>query len=221
MSPETLFENILTIPNVKGFAFVSSEDGSIMKRGGVTPGNIDEIVAFIGSAAGIISESCGVKEIKSIKVIGVYRVVIIPHHDNYLGFVLRKDEKDIEKNIIKMLSEEEAKSDIIVNKLLKTKSSQLNMLINEFTKDSDRLMWKDYISKGLAALSKGSKLENYISLEDLEFKVSSVKGLTREEVNKFIKMLLDFIVKKAVLEFGSNDAKKRVHEVIKRMGKNK
>ena len=73
MSPETLFESILTIPNVKGFTFVSSEDGSIMKRGGVTPGNIDEIVAFIGSAADIISESCGVKEIKSIKVIGVDR----------------------------------------------------------------------------------------------------------------------------------------------------
>lgn len=221
MSPEAPFENILTLPKVEGYALVSSDDGSIIKRGGVTPGNIDEIVAFIGSAAEIITESCGVKGTKCIKVIGVDSVVIIPYNKNYLGFVITEDKRHIETSIINMLSKEEGKARLIVNKLLKTKASQLNMLIDEFAKGSDKSMWQDYVSKGLVALSKGSKIKSCISLEDLKLNVSSAKGLTPEEINKFMKLLLDFIVKKAVSEFGSDEAGKRVHIVIKKMGKNK
>lgn len=217
MSPEDSFNNILTLPKVKGFAFVSSEDGSAIKRGGETPGNMDEIVAFIGSAAEIISESCSIKEFKCIKVIGLDNLVIIPYQHNYLGFIIDEDEKNIEKKIINKLIEEEGKAEIIINKLLKTKLSQLNMLIDEFVKGGDRLIWHDYVSKGVTALSKGSKIENCISIEDAKLITTNSKDLTREEINKFMKLLLDFIVKKAVSEYGSDEAKRRVHAVIKRM----
>jgi hypothetical protein len=220
MNLEGKFDNILTLPNVMGFAFVSSEDGSVMERGGQTPGKIDEIVAFIGSASEIIAQSCDIKDIKFIKVISSDNLVIIPYKNNYLGFVLNKDRKNVENEIINKLSEEEGKVGLLANKLLKVKAQQLNMLIDEFSKDGDRAKWHDYVSKGAVALSKDSTIKNFISIDDASIIAKESSGLTREEVNKFMKLLLDFIVKKAVNEYGSNEAKKRVHNVIKKMGKN-
>jgi len=220
MNLERTFDSILTLPNVMGFAFVSSEDGSVIERGGKTPGKIDEIVAFIGSASEIIAQSCDIKDIKFIKVISSDNFVIIPYRNNYLGFVLNKDRNNIENEIINKLSEEEGKVDLLANKLLKVKAQQLNMLIDEFSKDGDRVKWHDYVSKGASALSKDSSIKNFISIDDASIVTKEASGLTREEVNKFMKLLLDFIVKKAVNEYGSDEAKKRVHNVIKKMSEN-
>lgn len=221
MNPEGTFDNILTLPNVIGFAFVSSEDGSIIDRGGKTPGKIDEIVAFIGSAAEIIGQSCNTKEIRCIKVIGLNNLVIIPYHNNYLGLVIDEDRKNVENEIINKLGEEEGKVRLLANKLLKIKAQQLNMLIDEFARDRDRIKWHDYVSKGATVLSKDSKIKNFISIEDARIITKEAKGIIREEVNRFMKLLLDFIVKKAMSDYGSDEAKKRIHNVIKMMSKNK
>jgi hypothetical protein len=221
MNPEGRFNDILTITNVIGFAFVSSEDGSIMERGGKTPGKIDEMVAFIGSASEIIAQSCYIKDIKFIKIISSDNLVIIPYHNNYLGFIINRDRKNIENEIINKLIEEESKAGYLVNKLLNVKAKQLNMLIDEFSKDGDRVKWHDYVSKGATALSKNSSIKNFISIDDANIITKEASGLTSEEVNKFMKLLLDFIVKKAVNEYGNDEAKKRVHNVIKKMSENK
>jgi hypothetical protein len=221
MSPEVPLNNILNLPEVRGFALVSSGDGSIIGRGGITPGNIDEIVAFVGSAAEIITESCGFGSIDCIKGIGVENVVIVPYNNNYLGCVLEKDKRNIEKDVMSILGGKKDEGDFRILNLVNSKISQLNMLIEEFTKDSDKAMWQDYIGKGLLALSKGSRFQDNIILEDFGLKVSSAGDLTSEEVNKFMKLLLDFIVKKAIGEFGSTEAKERVHRVIKKIGKKK
>lgn len=220
MSPDTVFSSILDLDGVTGYALVSSEDGSTIEAGGITPGNIDEMVAFIGSAAEIITDSCGLEEIVSIRGIGVRNIIIVPFRGNYVGFSIGKDKRNLEEEILEKLEDiEEEGEDNRVYKLLNIKASQLNMLLDEFIKGSDKEMWTDYVSKGINALDKEGKFSRAIELDGIRIETLSAEGLTLEEVNKFMKLLLDFIVKKAINELGSKEAKKCVRKVIKKLGK--
>ncbi|MEA1913276.1 MAG: hypothetical protein U9N06_05530 [candidate division WOR-3 bacterium] len=219
MNPEIPFEDVLEVPGVQGFVLISAEDGSLLKRGGITPGNMDELVGFIASAAEIITESCGLKGIKSIKGVGRENIVIIPYNNAHLGFALERGKKDVEEEILKSLEKAKKSRESKVSKLLKLKAKQLNLLLEEFTRESDPDMWQTYVSQRLSGFSKGSKFEGLITLKDLELRVSKPKNLTTDEVNKFMKSLLDSIVKKAISEFGKGGARQCVLRVIKKISK--
>jgi hypothetical protein len=221
MNPEMLDE-LMKDPDIKGFALVSSEDGSILRSGGITPGNVDDLVAFTGSAAEIIADACKVGKIDSIKGIGRDIVVIMPFDENYLGLVLEKNIEDIEEKVQDSLAGLKKDEDSGVEKLFKDRAEQLNMLIREFVKDSNAEMWKGYILSGLSALSKDDKVKGSLRLEGMELKVSNFENLNRDEINKFMKLLLDFIVKKALSEFGKQQTKMIVQKVIREISeKNK
>lgn len=215
MSPDLPLDELMKVPDVKGFALVSSDDGSILKSGGITPGNIDDLVAFTGSAAEIMADACKIGAIESIKGVGRDTVVIVPFSKSYLGLVLEKNSEEIEDEIMSSLRDMKKGVDSGVGKLFNERAEQLNMLLREFVKDSDPEMWKGYISSGLSALSKEGIVKNFIKLEGLELKVDvNVEGVSRDEVNKFMKLLLDFIVKKALSEFGKQQTKIIVQKVI-------
>ena len=219
MNPDIPLDELMNVKDIKGFALVSSEDGSILNSGGITPGNIDDLVAFTGSAAEIIADSCKIGGISSIKGIGRDTIVIVPFDGNYLGLVLDKNIENIEEKVQESL--EGLKKDISseVGKLLKDRTEQLNMLLREFVNDSDPEMWRGYVASGLSALSKDDKIKGLIRLEGLELKVASSEGLNRDEINKFMKLLLDFIVKKALSEFGKQQTKMIVQKVIREISK--
>jgi hypothetical protein len=222
MNPDIPLDELTNDKDIKGFALVSSEDGSILNSGGITPGNIDDLVAFTGSAAEIIADSCRIGEINLIKGIGRDTIVIVPFNGNYLGLVLEKNIEGIEEKVQASLEGLKKGVSSEIGKLLKDRAEQLNMLLREFVKDSDPEMWKGYIASGLSALSKEDKLKDLIKLEDLELKVGNSEGLNRDEINKFMKLLLDFIVKKALSEFGKQQTKIIVQKVIREVGsKNK
>jgi len=222
MNPDVPLNELTKDKDIKGFALVSSEDGSILDSGGITPGNIDDLIAFTGSAAEIIADSCKIGQITSIKGIGRDTIVIVPLGGNYLGLVLEKNIENIEERVQEKL--EGLKQDLSseIGKLLKDRAEQLNMLVREFVKDSDPEMWRGYIASGLSALSKEDKIKGLIKLEGLELKVGNSEGLNRDEINKFMKLLLDFIVKKALSEFGKQQTKMIVQKVIREISeKNK
>lgn len=223
MNPDIPLDELMKIPDIKGFALVSSEDGSILKSGGITPGNVDDLVAFTGSAAEIMAEACNVGDIESIKGVGRETLVIVPFDKNYLGLVLERNTEDIEEKIKGSLGELKKDVDSGIGKLFRDRAEQLNMLLREFVKNSDPEMWKGYISSGLSALSKEGKLSGLIKLEGLELNVNTnVESLNRDEINKFMKLLLDFIVKKALSEFGKQQTKMIVQKVIREISeKNK
>lgn len=214
MNPDIPLDELTNDKDIKGFALVSSEDGSILSSGGITPGNIDDLVAFTGSAADIIADACKIGEINSIKGIGRDTIVILPFNGNYLGLVLEKNVEGIEEKVKASL--EGLKKDVSseVGNLLKDRTEQLNMLLREFVKDSDSEMWRGYIASGISALSKEDKIKGLIKLEGLELKVGNSEGLNRDDINKFMKLLLDFIVKKALSEFGKQQTKIIVQKVI-------
>ncbi len=222
MNPDIPLNELTKDKDIKGFALVSSEDGSILNSGGITPGNIDDLVAFTGSAAEIIADSCKIGEINLIKGIGRDTIVIVPFNGNYLGLVLEENAEGIEEKV--QASLEGLKKDVSseIGKLLMDRAEQLNMLMREFVRDSDPEMWKGYIASGLSALSKDDKVKSLIKLDGLELKVGNSEGLNRDEINKFMKLLLDFIVKKALSEFGKQQTKIIVQKVIREISeKNK
>jgi hypothetical protein len=221
MNPEMLDE-LMKVSDIKGFALVSAEDGSILRSGGITPGNVDDLVAFTGSAAEIIADACKVGKIDSIKGIGRDIIVIIPFNENYLGLVLEQNIEDIEERVQETLETLKKGEDSDVERIFRDRAEQLNMLIREFVKDSNAEMWKGYILSGLSALSMDGKIKGLIKLEGMELKVTSVESLNRDEINKFMKLLLDFIVKKALSEFGKQQTKMIVQKVIREISeKNK
>ena len=219
MNPDIPLDEIMKVRDIKGFALVSSEDGSILNSGAITPGNIDDLVAFTGSAAEIIADSCKIGEIASIKGVGRDTIIIVPFNKNYLGLVLESNIEGIEEKVKESL--EGLKKDVSseISKLIRDRAEQLNMLIREFVSDSDPEMWKGYIASGLSALSKDEKIKSLIKLEGLELKVGNSEGLDRDEINKFMKLLLDFIVKKALSEFGKQQTKIIVQKVISEISK--
>ena len=222
MNPDIPLDELTNDKDIKGFALVSSEDGSILNSGGITPGNIDDLVAFTGSAADIIADACKIGEINSIKGIGRDTIVIVPFNGNYLGLVLEKNIEGIEEKVKASL--EGLKKDVSseIGNLLNDRVQQLNMLLREFVKDSDSEMWRGYIASGISALSKEDKIKGLIKLEGLELKVGNSEGLNRDDINKFMKLLLDFIVKKALSEFGKQQTKIIVQKVIREISeKNK
>jgi hypothetical protein len=219
MSPDIPLDELMKVKDIKGFALVSSEDGSILNSGGITPGNIDDLVAFTGSAAEIIADSCKIGEISSVKGIGRDTIVIMPFDGDYLGLVLEENIEGIEEELQESI--EGLKKDVSseIGKLLKDRTEQLNMLLREFVNDSDPEMWRGYVASGLSALSKDDKIKGLIRLEGLELNVASSEGLNRDEINKFMKLLLDFIVKKALSEFGKQQTKMIVQKVIREISK--
>lgn len=216
MSPDKIFEDLLDIEGVKGFTLISSDDGSIIKRGGLTPGNMDDIVAFIGSAGEIITKACELEEQDFIRATGRENVMIFNFRGDYLGIILEDESNEVEETIKETL--EKSPEMTREMKLFLLKAKQLNLLIEEFVENSDKEMWKGYISKGIKALSKDGKFEGLLELNDLKIEVSEPENLTVEEINKFMKLLLDFIVKKAISEFGKQQARKYVQNVLKKLG---
>lgn len=223
MNPDIPLDKLMEDPDIKGFALVSSEDGAILQSGGITPGNIDDLVAFTGSAAEIMAEACKIGEIDTIKGVGRETLVIVPFDKSYLGLVLEKNAEDVEEKIKESLGGLKKEADSGASKIFKDRADQLNMLLREFVKDSDPEMWKGYVLSGLSALSKEGRVGTLIKLEGLELSVdANVESLNRDEVNKFMKLLLDFIVKKALSEFGKQQTKIIVQKVIREISeKNK
>jgi hypothetical protein len=223
MNPDIPLDKLMDDPDIKGFALVSSEDGSIIQSGGITPGNVDDLVAFTGSAAEIMAEACKIGEIDSIKGVGRETLVIIPFNNSYLGLVLEQNAENVEEKIKQNIGGLKKEVDSGAVKIFKDRAEQLNMLLKEFVKDSDPEMWKGYILSGLSALSKEGRVGSLVALEGLELNVNAdVGNLNRDEVNKFMKLLLDFIVKKALSEFGKQQTKMIVQKVIREISeKNK
>jgi hypothetical protein len=223
MNPDIPLDKLMEDPDIKGFALVSSEDGSIIQSGGITPGNVDDLVAFTGSAAEIVAEACRIGKIDSIKGVGRETLVIIPFNNSYLGLVLEQNAENVEEKIKQSIGGLKKEIDSGAVKIFKDRAEQLNMLLKEFVKDSDLEMWKGYILSGLSALSKEGRVGSLVALDGLELNVDAdVENLNRDEVNKFMKLLLDFIVKKALSEFGKQQTKMIVQKVIREISeKNK
>ncbi len=214
-------KKFLEVPGVNGYVVVSNEDGTMVSAGGNIPQSIDETVAFIGSASEVITNTLQTGEIDHIIAIGDKNLLLIVIDKYYIGCIYNGEPEHIKIRILDIIKEENKIGDPKILKLFKAKAYQLNLILEEFSRDVGNKVWEEFITQSLQAIDTEKKLQPLVKISDGKLIPIGALNLTSEDVNKFMKALIDAVVKHGVKRFGSEEAKKRVHKVIEKLGASK
>jgi hypothetical protein len=105
----------------------------------------------------------------------------------------------------------------IERKLLSAKVTQLNYLVEEFSKGGSTEKWNSSVSgmiSNVPELKEALTVTNKVSINEIvEIEI------TREEIQAKTKILIDGICKKAVDEYGAAEAKRMVQSVIEKLSR--
>lgn len=214
-------KRFLEVPGVSGYVVVSNEDGTMISAGGNIPPAIDETVAFIGSASEVITNTLQTGEIEHIVAVGDKNLLLIVIDKYYIGCIYNGGIEHIKSGILDIIKEESKTGDPKILKLFKAKAYQLNLILDEFSSDVGNKVWQDFITQAIPAIDQEKKFQSLIKISDGKLIPTGAFNLTAEDVNKFMKSLIDAVVKHGVKRFGSEEAKKRVHKVIEKLGASK
>jgi predicted regulator of Ras-like GTPase activity (Roadblock/LC7/MglB family) len=206
-----------SIAGVIGYATVNAEDGKIEEVKGSSANALSDLTAYFSSAGEAIKNNFGMGRLDYISLIyGSNRLVIIPYKDKYLGIETEREYDP--QTLVKKLSGVEfiAKPAVEVPRALDSKMRQINLLIKEFggTSESDR--WIELLNQSLGVL--GRDISPFIGVVEGSLVFKEAPPLDREdEFSQALRSVVDFLVKKAVEEMGSSEARARVQTVIERM----
>ena len=214
-------KRFLEVPGVNGYVVVSNEDGTMVSAGGTIPHAIDETVAFIGSASEVITSTLQTGEIEHIVAVGDKNLLLIVVDNFYIGCIFNGEPEHIKSSILGLIKEGSKTGDPKILKLFKAKAYQLNLILEEFSRDVGNKVWEDFISQALSAIDTEKKFQSLVKISDGKLHPIGALNLSTEDVNKFMKSLIDAVVKHGVKRFGSEEAKKRVHKVIEKLGASK
>lgn len=205
------------IPGVIGYAVVRGEDGSAVEVKGSSASALAELTAYFASAGEAIRGNFDIGTLGYITLVyGGNRLVIVPREDHYIGIETPR-EHDPAALLERMNQPAAAEAEALeVPRALASKVQQINMLIDEFGADADRPHWIGLLEHSLGLL--GREATACIGVIDgrLAFKATPVARDEAEFVQA-LRYVVDFLVKKAVEEMGSAEARSRVHKVIERM----
>lgn len=214
-------KRFLEVPGVNGYVVVSNEDGTMVSAGGNIPQAIDETVAFIGSASEVITTTMQTGEIDHIVAVGDKNLLLIVVDKYYIGCIYNGNSDHIKSGILNIIKEEGKTGDPKILKLFKAKAYQLNLILEEFSSDVGKKVWEDFISQALQVIDAEKKFQSLVKISNGKLIPIGALNLTSDDVNKFMKGLIDAVVKHGVKRFGSEEAKKRVHKVIEKLGASK
>ncbi|HIE05543.1 MAG TPA: roadblock/LC7 domain-containing protein [bacterium (Candidatus Stahlbacteria)] len=218
------------IKGVIAYAIVKSEDGSLVKKKGDAPFLLDEIVAFMGSGGEVIRDTLGLGDIKylHIKYQG-HPVIIIPENDAYLGLLCEPsirpetilaseeaiEEEKVEEVVEKVVEkkEEVVEERVELPKPLQAKLKQINSIFIEFSAEGKKAYWRELLKKGVDLLSQ--ELASHIKVTEGGLDFVTVPSEDQvDECSSALRSVIDFLVKKAVEEFGPSKARMKVQRVI-------
>ncbi|HID31867.1 MAG TPA: roadblock/LC7 domain-containing protein [bacterium (Candidatus Stahlbacteria)] len=198
------------IPGVKAYTIVKSEDGTLVEKSGETPFALEEIVAFIGSGGEVIRDALGLGDLNYMRLLYEgHPVFIIPRDDEYVGLLC---EPTVTPEMI--IGEEEVKEEVVeLPKALSAKLKQINSIFVEFSAEGKKAYWRDLLKKGVDLLSH--ELASHIRVTDGGIEFTSIPPKDQvEECASALRTVIDFLVKKAVEEFGPSKARVKVQRVI-------
>ncbi len=232
--------------NIENAVKINKEDGEVIETFGNENVLLNDLGAFIGSAGEIISKKLNMQNtnfifLKTLKA----SYAIINEEKSFMAFqindeVLSKEVfdkyKDIfaEKEEVKeempvdagiddlmdiasSMEREENKLGEIERKLLQAKIIQLNYLVNEFAGSGDKAKWIESIKEKLDEMEN---IKTALDIEDqLKIKKIVPVEISRDDIQKNTKVLIDTVCKVAVKEFGAAEAKKKVQNVIMKLNK--
>jgi len=232
---ESLVRKIVSIDGVNGCIAVNQQDGSIMfEEGNITPA-LEDITAFFGSGFDVVASSLDIKGLKfSYLQQQSQKIIIIVRENGYIGCEIEKNasfEKVIE-NIVKsekpqaQEKEEEKVSETAKSELsqeerfLRSKLKQINLLIDEFSEGKDKEEWVKIVRQKFLENVEGKAIEGAIEYEGSTVKFTGLldPNAKEEEIAGVTKLVTDSLCRKAVEVHGAIEAKKKVHNVIEKLG---
>jgi hypothetical protein len=205
------------ISGVIGYATVRADDGSVEEVKGSSATAIADLTAFFSSAGEAIRNNLDMGALSYMSLVyGSNRLVIIPLEDRFVGIETERTHDP--QALIKQLSEPVTvkKAPVEVPRSLASKVHQINLLVDEFGGVSDRVHWLDLLAQSLSVL--GREIAPYIGVAEGRLAFKENPAAEREdEFTQALRYVVDFLVKKAVEEMGSSQARARVQTVIEKM----
>jgi len=206
------------IPGIIGYAIIKVEDGSIDEVKGSSSSPLAALVAYFASASEAISNRLSLGEINYVSLCyGVSRLIIFSYDSKYVGIEVEQDKEPLEfiekvRSTIPVVT----KAKFEVPRSLSSKIQQINLLVDEFGGEENRDHWLELLSQGLGIL--GGEILPYIGIieGELTFKDKPTED-KEEEFVQALRSIIDFLVKKGVIEMGSAQTRAKVQAVIERM----
>jgi hypothetical protein len=211
-------EGLDKITGIMGYALVNADDGSIEqeKNSGTTP--VGDLTAFFSSAGEVIRDSLAMGNIKCLALsYGPNQLVIFPHQSKYIGVEIESNQEPdqiIEQVLSSLAVEPEV--EIKLPRSISSKVKQINLLVDEFGSAEEKAHWLELLKQGLEVL--GGDILPFVGVinEELAFK-DNPESEKEDDFVQGLRSIIDFLVKKAVEEMGSSQARAKVQAVIERM----
>ncbi len=226
--PAELMDSVLKMEGVKCSAAVSKEDGSIIKASAGAPGNLGEVVAFIGSAAEVITSNLDLGNLNSVVAEGEgHKMLIMPVGQAYLGVQLDGAQVPwwaTQINPIDLLSEDKMAEISEAEELLKQKVILLNLLLEEFgAKGEKSKEWQEMLDKEIKNVDPQGRLDRMLEAgPGLVNARGGVKtDISKKEVGDAFEKLVNLTCKKAIASIGFVEVKQKFQAVISRLAAEK
>lgn len=226
--PAELMDSVLKMEGVKFSAAVSKEDGSIIKASAGSPANLGEVVAFIGSAAEVITSNLDLGNLNSVVAEGEgHKMLIMPAGQAYIGVQLDGAQVPwwaTQINPIDLLSEDKMAEISEAEELLKQKVILLNLLLEEFGAKGEKAgEWKEMLDKEIKNVDPQGRLDKM--LEPGAGFVTARSGIktdiSKKEVGDAFEKLVNLTCKKAIASIGFVEVKQKFQAVISRLAAEK
>lgn len=205
------------IPGIIGYAVVKADDGKVVEVKGSSSTALSDLTAYFSSAGEALRNNFEMGDLKYMSLTyGSNRLVIAPFENKFIGIETEGSVQPamiLEKLAVPVVIE---KPQVQAPRSLASKVHQINLLIEEFGGEADREHWFDLLNQSLSVLGREVSPILGIVENELAFK-ESPPSEKEDDFNQALRYVVDFLVKKAVEEMGSSEARAKVQSVIVKM----
>jgi len=207
------------LSGINGYAVIKAEDGSLIEQQGQSQSPLGDLVAFFSSAGEVIKNTLSLGDINLITLkYQDCQLLIFAHQTSYIGVEVAGTlpPLDTVREICTHLETVEKPKKLELPRSIKSKLAQINLLMDEFSEGGDREHWVGNLRSGIEVLA--GDVTGLLAVVDghLDFKEGPAED-KEADCTSTLRMLIDFMVKKAVEEFGSTQARVKVQAVIEKM----
>ncbi len=207
------------LSGISGYAVIKAEDGSLIEQQGQSQSPLGDLVAFFSSAGEVIKNALGLGDINLITLkYQDSQLLIFAHQTSYIGVEVAGTlpPLDTVREICTHLDTVEKPKKLELPRAIKSKLVQINLLLDEFSGGGEREHWVGNLKSGIEVLA--GDMAGLLGVIDGHLDFKELPAEDKEaDCTSTLRMLIDFMVKKAVEEFGSTQARVKVQAVIERM----
>jgi len=226
--PAELVESVLKMEAVRHSVAVAKEDGTMVKASPGAPSNMADVVAFLGSAAEVISSNLDLGDLSSVLAEGQnHKMLILPHETVYLGVDLDPALSPwwvLQPSPLDLLSESKMAEISEAEELLKQKLVLVNLLLEEFGAKGEKASeWQELLAREFKNVDPTGRLARMVAAGPGQISLNAgVKtDISKKEVGDAFEKLVNLTCKKAIATLGFVEVKQKFQTVISRLATEK